>query len=130
MSGILPIHSAHARKQIAQDAPATIFSRGVATPVSPFFRVRACAETIFAMPRDWRISRDGRRCGRCRPCGRTERVHKGLGKLHKPQFSTAPTPIIFFSEKREETTKNAASVPIWLSQQRGSPQVIVPRIVP
>ncbi|MGQ0735201.1 MAG: hypothetical protein ACT4QD_16305 [Acidobacteriota bacterium] len=47
----------------------------------------------------WKISRGGRRCGRCRPCGRTERAHKGLGKLHKPQFSTAPTPITFCYKK-------------------------------
>ena len=27
------------------------------------------------------------------PVDAKERVHKRLGKLHKPQFSTAPTPI-------------------------------------
>jgi hypothetical protein len=46
------------------------------------------------------------------PVDAKKRAHKGLGKLHNPQFSTAPTPILFFFTRRKGTTKNAASVPI------------------
>jgi hypothetical protein len=40
-------------------------------------------------------SRRARRArGRCRPCGRTERAHKGLGKPPRTRFPTASTRII------------------------------------
>src|ERR1700737_3665536 len=102
MRGIVRIGQVDAMKQIAQDAPGTIFSRGVATLVSPFSTTRILNGVFHAPPRfdiyEWR-----RRCGRCRPCGRKERAHKGLGKLQRAQFSTAPTASIFFGMKRKGT---------------------------
>jgi hypothetical protein len=38
------------------------------------------------------------------PVDAKERVHKRLGKLHKPQFSTAPTPITV-SHKRKRNNE-------------------------
>lgn len=47
---------------------------------------------------------DSRRAhGRCRSRGRTERAHRLLGKLHRPQFPTAPTRVIVFEGVNRRT---------------------------
>src|SRR5262249_25116554 len=56
-----------------------------------------------------------------RPCGRTERAHKGLGKLHKAQFSTASTPIIFFLQEEAQERRRLQVCQSDCFQQRGSP---------
>ena len=52
MNGDLPIARPMRRNEIAQDAPGTIFSRGVATSGIPLFRPRVCSQTICALRGD------------------------------------------------------------------------------
>src|SRR5712692_4195878 len=101
MSAMLPINRPLQGIKTAQDAPGMIFSRG-SLLWYPLFDSSVSSKAIVALQRDWKISDSGRRCGRCRPCGRTERAHKGLGKRHKPPFSTSPTPIILLQEEKEQ----------------------------
>jgi hypothetical protein len=50
------------------------------------------------------------RCGSCRSCGRTDRVHKLLGKP-QGRFSTAPTtPFFFFSFRAKTNGQTQGSV--------------------
>jgi hypothetical protein len=119
MSAILPLTRPMRRNKIAQDAPATIFSRGTLLWYPPISTTRNL-ETVFARQRHSKISCDGRRRGRCRPCGRKERAHKGLGKLHKPQFPTAPTPIILFT-RGKRTTKNCKCANLIVSTEGFTP---------
>jgi len=125
MSRVPPIKRLMRGKKIAQNDAGTIFSRGVATPVS----LDATAPDDFRGATRLNISHDGRRCGRCRPCGRKERAYKGLVKRHKPPFSTAPTPIIFSLTKKEKRRTLRVS-PFKLSQRRGSPHLAVSNMSP
>lgn len=115
MRKILPINRPMQEHNIAQDAPGTILSRGALLWYPPVSTTRNL-EDAFRASTLLNVSHAGRRCGR-------------YGKLHKPQFPTASTPIISLTRRRG-TTKNAASVPSALSQQRGSPQSPVPGFVP
>jgi hypothetical protein len=101
MNDSLPINRPMRRNEILQDAPGTIFSRGWRLWYPLFFDHASAHRRSSPCTVIGKISNGGRRCGRCRPCGRKERAHKGLGKLPKPQFSTAPTPItVSYKRKR------------------------------
>jgi len=127
MSDMPPITRPMRRKKIAQDAPGTIFSTGVATLVSPLSTSRIlegdCRASIVIGK--FRTVEDG--VDAAVPVDAQNAPTRDLENCG--QFSTASTPILFSLQKKR-TTKNAASVPIRLSQQRGSPQWSVPKSVP
>jgi hypothetical protein len=110
MSDILPIKQLMRRNKIAQNASGTIFSRGALLWYPPFSTTRI-VEGVFALRRYWRISRSGRRCGRCRPCGRKETRPQGTSKTAQPAvFHSAHTaPVFLYKKKRnnEERCKCA-----------------------
>jgi len=127
MSDMLLIIRPMRRNNIAQDAPGTIFSTGVATLVSPLSTSRIlegdCRASIVIGK--FRTVEDG--VDAAVPVDAQNAPTRDLENCG--QFSTASTPILFSLQKKR-TTKNAASVPIRLSQQRGSPHRSVPKSVP
>jgi hypothetical protein len=92
--------------------PQERFSRGGRYSGIPPFRPRVSSKAFsrFDVIGEFRAVEDG--VDAAVPVDAKKRAHKGLGKLHNPQFSTAPTPLLFFFTRRKGTTKNAASVPI------------------
>jgi hypothetical protein len=100
MSDLPPITRPMRRRKIAQDAPGTIFSRGVAPQVSPVstprnledgFRASTLFDkfgrwkTVWTLPSLW--------THRTRP--------QRLGKPHRPRLPTAPTHDRFAKRERE-----------------------------
>ena len=116
MRGILRIGQVDAMKKIAQDASGTIFSRGVATQVSPLFeharpRRYLSQNTVFENVERENRERERRRRGRCRPCGRTERAHRGLEISHSTRDShSVHIDHFLFEQEKKKRTKNKNSL--------------------
>jgi hypothetical protein len=120
MSGILSINRAMQGNKTAQDALGTILSRGGATVVSPLFdhADRRRRWSRFNLIGELRTMEDG--VDAAVPVDAQNAPTRDLENCTTRSFPQRPHRS-FFLTRPKRTTKNAASVPIRLSQQRGSP---------
>lgn len=92
----------------AQDAPGAIFSRGVATPVSPLFATRIGPEVISAIEHFRDVEDDA---DAATPVD-AQNAPTGVWKSRKEhEIPTAPTSIICFSDEEEERRTTQINCP-------------------
>jgi hypothetical protein len=102
MSDTLPIHRLVRRKELLR-MPQEGFSRGGWRLWYPHFGHGHTPKDGFCGQRHSKISRDGRRCGRCRPCGRKRTRPQATWKTAQTAvFHSAPTDHRFLQEEREQ----------------------------
>jgi hypothetical protein len=124
MSHTLPIHRLVRRKESLR-MPQERFLEGGGDSGIPTFGHGQPRKTGFAA--NVIISRGGRRCGRCRPCGRKRTRPQATWKLHKPQFSTAPTPITVSHKRKRNNEERCKCANLIVSTEGFTPRLCAGR---
>jgi hypothetical protein len=120
MSHTLPIHRLVRRKESLR-MPQERFLEGGGDSGIPTFGHGQPRKTGFAanVIRKFRAVEDG--VDAAVPVDAKERVHKRLGKLHKPQFSTAPTPITVSHKRKRNNEERCKCANLIISTEGFTP---------
>jgi hypothetical protein len=99
------------RRKNRSGCPRNDFLEGGGYSGIPSFRVCRSSHASFARGDAIdNVSSDGRRCGRCHPCGRTERAHKGFGNLaENARFPQRPHRSLLLERREEQKNEQQIS---------------------
>lgn len=124
MSHTLPIHRLVRRKESLR-MPQERFLEGGGDSGIPTFGQGNPERRVSRPTSLFRAVEDG--VDAAVPVDAKERVHKRLGKLHKPQFSTAPTPITVSHKRKRNNEERCKCANLIVSTEGFTPRLCAGR---